>query len=69
MRDVDLEAAYNNWKKSQRSEEEAFKDFTDMLFAKLQRYTMTELVAITGIKRPTLYYYMYGKDGKSGRAA
>lgn len=69
MRDVDLEAAYNNWKKSQLDEEEAFKNFTNMLFSKLERYTMADLVVITGIKRPTLYYYMYGKDGKSGSVA
>lgn len=69
MRDVDLEAAYQNWQLSKTTEEESFKIFTDLLFNKLKRYTMTELEMITGIKRPTLYYYMYGKEGKNGTVA
>ena len=32
-----------------------------------QKHTLTEISSYTGIKRTTLYYLVYGKDGKNGR--
>lgn len=69
MEDHELKEAYRNWQKSKIHEYEANKAFIELLFIKLEIYNMTELEAITGIKRPTLYYYMYGKEGKHGRVA
>ena len=37
--------------------------------ALLQKHTLTEISSYTGIKRTTLYYLVYGKQGKNGRSA
>ncbi len=66
-KDPELTEAVENWLNSENSKKDSREELIAMMRIKLKRYSMTELEALTGIKRPTIYYMIFGKEGKSGR--
>lgn len=55
--DEELREAAQSWRTNR-------ENFRALLVLKLETLNMTELSHVTGIKRTTLYYIIYGKDGK-----
>lgn len=69
MDDPEIKECVDRWQNSKTEH----KDNKDELIAlltlkvKMQQYNLTELAEIVGIKRTTLYYMMFGKEGKNGQ--
>jgi len=59
----ELKGATENWQNSRKS----YDELVDMLRSSLETYNMTELSKITGINRTTMYYWLFGREGKNGR--
>lgn len=60
---LNLREAAERWLGKQ-DEQELVKLIEEAL---IQKHTLTEISSYTGIKRTTLYYLVYGKNGKNGR--
>lgn len=65
----ELKEAVEHWKNSETNEKEYREKLALLLASKLNKYKLTELANITGIKRTTLYYIIWGKSGKRQQAA
>lgn len=60
----ELREAVENWKTSKSHEEYNRENLSAVLRSKINKYKLTELSDVTGIKRTTLYYMIWGKSGK-----
>jgi len=58
-----------NWKNSGYNERELREELIEYIRELLHNYNMTELSELTGIKRTTLYYMLYGRSGKNRQSA
>lgn len=65
--DDELKEACADWRNSENGSKEAKERLVTILIEKLQDYNITQLAVMTGINRTTLYYMMFGKEGKNGR--
>lgn len=66
--DDELKEACANWRNSETDSKEAKERLVSVLVEKLKDYNITQLAVMTGINRTTLYYMMFGKEGKNGRS-
>lgn len=66
--DDELKEACDNWRNSENGSKEAKDVLVALLIEKLRDYNITQLAVMTGIKRTTLYYMMFGREGKDGRS-
>ncbi len=58
-----------NWKNGELTEKELRDELIETIRTQLRIYNMTELSELTGIKRTTLYYMLYGRSGKNRQSA
>lgn len=65
----ELKEATEHWKNSESNQKEYREKLVMLLTSKLDRYNLTELSTMTGIKRTTLYYMIWGKRGKRQQVA
>lgn len=67
--DQDIKERVDRWQSSKSEHKDNQSELIAYLIDKLEskEYNLVELSEITGIKRTTLYYMMYGKEGKSGQ--
>lgn len=60
----ELKEATEHWKNSENNQRALREKLVGLLVSKLDKYNLTELSGMTGIKRTTLYYMIWGKGGK-----
>jgi transcriptional regulator of acetoin/glycerol metabolism len=63
----DVREALDHWRTTEINHREAREELIELLIVKLDKQTITELAAETGIRRTTLYYMIFGKGGKDGK--
>lgn len=61
----DIRERVENWKNGESNEKELREELIETIRIQLQIFNMTELSELTGIKRTTLYYMLYGRGGKN----
>jgi hypothetical protein len=62
--EYELGEAVDRWRLSETDQHRNRVELISLLILALEKYNLTDLSEMTGIKRTTLYYMIYGKDGK-----
>jgi len=67
--DPEIRELLERWRESESNFQEVNDELIILLLEKLhnKEYNMMELSALIGVKRTTLYYWLYGREGKNGR--
>lgn len=67
--DYYIQEALERWRKYQELEEQSKNLLRALLIKKTQTSDITQIAVTVGIKRTTLYYLLWGTDGRTRQEA